>query len=42
MSLKVVLLTGVIPFIIGDFIKIVAASLIAHKLKSTLTLNRML
>ncbi len=42
LSLKAVLLTGIIPFIIGDFIKIVAASLIAHKLKSTLTLNRML
>ena len=42
LSLKAVLLTGVIPFIIGDFIKIVTASFIAHKLKLTLTLNRMI
>jgi biotin transport system substrate-specific component len=42
LSLKAVLLTGVLPFIVGDFIKIVAASFVAHKLKLTLTLNRMM
>ena len=42
LSLKAVLLTGVIPFIIGDFIKIIIASLVANKLKLTLTLSKML
>ncbi len=42
LNIKAVLLAGVLPFIIGDFIKIVAASFIAHKLKLTLTPNRMM
>jgi len=42
LNLKAVLLTGVIPFMVGDLVKIFASSLIAYKLKFTLTLNRML
>jgi len=42
LDIKTVFLSGVLPFIVGDFIKIVAASLIAHKLKLTLTPSRMM
>ena len=42
LSFRAVLLAGVFPFIAGDFIKIITASFIAHKLKLALTLNRML
>jgi biotin transport system substrate-specific component len=42
LDLKAVLLVGVLPFIAGDLIKVIAASFIAHKLKQILTLNNIL
>ncbi len=42
LDMTTVFLSGALPFIVGDFIKIVAASFIAHKLKLTLTPSRMM
>ncbi len=42
LDIKTVFLSGIFPFIVGDFIKIIAASIIAHKLKLTLTPTRMI
>lgn len=42
MNIKAVFLAGVLPFLAGDIMKVLVASLIAHKLKLTLNPNRMM
>jgi len=42
LEIKTVFLSGIFPFIVGDFIKIITASIIAHKLKLTLTPSGMM
>lgn len=42
LNVKTILLSSILPFLPGDFIKVLIASFIAHKLKLTFTRSRMI
>jgi biotin transport system substrate-specific component len=42
LNIQTIFLAGILPFLVGDIIKILAASFIAYKLKLTLNPRRMM